>query len=101
MFTESMLTQIVASQPGSLSEPVGDHAAKNWPQVTLSDPIATVLDALEMKNIRFLSVVDEEGHIAGLAGQKGLMEFVADHFPGHVMVQRTGQKSYMRDREGA
>ena len=101
MFTESMLTQLVASNPDAMDEDVASQAAERWPQVTLSDPISAVLDALEIKNVRFLSVVDDEGRIAGLTGQKGLMEYIADHFPGQVMVQRIGQKPYMHDREGA
>lgn len=101
MFTERMLTQIMASDPGLLDQPVVSQAADRWPQVTLSDPIVSVLDSLELKNVRFLSVVDDDGRIAGLTGQKGLMEYVADHFPGQVMVQRVGQKPYMHDREGA
>ena len=101
MFTEGMLTRIVASKPNALDQTVGSQAADQWPQVTLSDPIVAVLEALEAKNVRFLTVVDEEGRIAGLAGQKGLMEYVADHFPGQVMVQRVGQKPYMHKREGA
>lgn len=101
MFTESMLTQILAINPSALDESVGARAAERWPQLSLSDPIVSVLEALELKNVRFLSVVDENGKIAGLTGQKGLMEYVADHFPGQVMVQRVGQKSYMHNREGA
>lgn len=100
MFTENMLTQIVAKDPGAIEEPVGDHSADHWPQVSLKDPVAAVLDALEIKNVRFLSVVDEAGRIAGLTGQKGLMEYVADHFP-QVTVQRVGQKAFMKTREGA
>ncbi len=101
MFTESMVTQLVASKPEAIDDPISTHAANRWPQVTLSDPIALVLDALETNNVRFLSVVDEDGRIAGLTGQKGLMEYVAEHYPGQVMVQRVGQKPGMETREGA
>ena len=66
-----------------------------------SDPIVSVLESLELKNIRFLAVVDEDGRLAGLTGQKGLMEYVADHFPGEVMVQRVGQTPFLHQREGA
>lgn len=100
MFTESMLTQMIARKPESIHDNVGDHCANQWPQVSLDDPVAAVLDALEVKNVRFLSVVDESGRIAGLTGQKGLMEYVADHFP-QVTVQRVGQKTPMKTREGA
>jgi CBS domain-containing protein len=101
MFTESMLTRIVAINPAAIFEPVGDHAADQWPQVQLTDPIVSVLEALELKNVRFLSVVDERGRIAGLTGQKGLMEYVADHFPTQIMVQRVGQSPALQSREGA
>ena len=100
MFTESMLTQMVAREPKLIQDNVGEHCADHWPQVTLDDPVAAVLDALEIKNVRFLSVVDEKGRIAGLTGQKGLMEYVAEHFP-QVPVQRVGQSPSMKAREGA
>lgn len=100
MFTESMLTQMIAKEPNSIHDQVGEHCADHWPQVSLEDPVGTVLDALEIKNVRFLSVVDATGRIAGLTGQKGLMEFVADHFP-QVTVQRVGQSPSMKTREGA
>ncbi|MFC1757339.1 CBS domain-containing protein [Planctomycetota bacterium] len=101
MFTESMLSQLVIKNPSAIDEPVGTHAAKRWPQVCITDKVASVLDALEVKNTRFLAVVDEEGRVCGLAGQKGLMEYVAEHFPNQVMVQRMGQKTQMQHREGA
>ena len=99
MFTESMLTQIVFDDV--LDDPISKHAADRWPQISLTDPIVSVLEAMEVKNIRLMSVIDEEGKVAGVAGQKGLMEYIADHFPGQVMVQRIGQKPYMQEREGA
>ena len=101
MFTESMLTQIVANKACGLDEPVSAHAVDRWAQLSILDPIVSVLEALEIKNVRFLSVVDESGRVCGLAGQKGLMEYVADHFPGQVMVQRVGQNLSMQKREGA
>ena len=100
MFTESMLTQLLSKQPHALNDNIGDHSASQWPQVSLKDPVGVVLDALEAKNIRFLSVVGEDGRIAGLTGQKGLMEYVADHFP-QVTVQRVGQNTSTKTREGA
>lgn len=101
VFVESELTQLLASNLGALDEPVARHVADNWPQVSLKDPILKVLNALVVHNTRFLPVVDEDGKVVKLTGQKGLMEFIADHFPGQVTVQRIGQKPYMQHREGA
>jgi len=101
MFTESMLTQLLVRKPAALDDPIRDHASQQWPWVKLTDKVADVLNALETKGVRFLAVVDESGRLAGLTGQKGLMEYVAEHFPGEVMVQRIGGKPYTESREGA
>ena len=99
MFTESMLTQLLANRPESIHDNVGSHCANRWPQVSLDDPVASVLEALKAKNVRFLAVVDNRGRIVGLTGQKGLMEYVADHFP-QVAVQKI-VSNVMITREGA
>ena len=102
MFTESTLTQLLV-QNGSqaIEEPIEAHMTQPCPWVKLTDPITYVLDAMQLKNLRFLCVVDAEGCLVGLTGQKGLIEFVADHFPGQIMVQRIGGKPYPAEREGA
>ncbi len=101
MFTESMLTQIIAQNPAALDEPLENHVSERWPWVKPTDKIAVVLEALQSKNVRFLCVVDDDDRLVGLTGQKGLMEYVAEHFPGQVMVQRIGSKPYTDQREGA
>ncbi|MCR9296748.1 MAG: CBS domain-containing protein [bacterium] len=101
IFTESKLTQLLANRPEALEEPVSQHADANCPTVSMDDPIASVLSALQTRNTRFLCVVDQDGQVVKLTGQKGLMEFIADHFPDQVAVQRLGQKPYMQEREGA
>lgn len=100
-FTEAMLVQLVKSDPTLIDDPLEKHMAKHWPWVMTTDPISDVLESLEAKNVRFLCVVDEEGRVVGLTGQKGLMEYVAEHFPGQVAVQRIGGKPYPSKREGA
>jgi CBS domain-containing protein len=101
MFTESMLTQLLAENAAGIDEPLEKHMTEQLPWVRSTDPIVNVLEAMELKNTRFLCVVDDEDRLAGLTGQKGLMEYVAEHFPSQVMVQRIGGKPYTQDREGA
>lgn len=100
MFTESILTEMLAHHASTLEEPIKNHMAR-CPWVRSTDPIADVLDAMQLKNVRMMCVVDKQDRVVGLTGQRGLMEYVADHFPGQVMVQRIGQPSYLSDREGA
>ena len=101
MFTESMLKQLLVHDPSRIDAPVKDHMAEQWPWVKLNDPIADVLEGMQAKNVRFVCAVDEDGRVAALTGQKGLMEYVADHFPEQVMVQRIGSTPYTKEREGA
>jgi len=101
MFTESMLTQLLSQNPGAVNDPLQNHASERCPWVKSSDKVAEVLEAMQLKNVRFLCVVDEQGKLTGLTGQKGLMEYVAEHFPGQVMVQRIGGTPYSHTREGA
>ena len=84
-----------------MDQPIEQFMAPRCPWVQKGDPISDVLEAMQLKNIRFLCVVDDDGRVAGLTGQRGLMEYVAEHFPGQVMVQRVGQPPYLSDREGA
>jgi CBS domain-containing protein len=101
VFNEAMLRTLMADTPAILSDKVESHMATTFPWVESTDAIEMVLNAMEEKNARFVVVVDEEGRVAGLTGQKGLMEYVAEHFPGEVMVQRVGTESFPDSREGA
>lgn len=101
VFTESNLIEVLAHQPAAVQDPIDQHMAARFPWVRENDPIADVLDAMQLKNVRILCVMDESDRVIGLTGQRGLMEYVAEHFPGEVMVQRVGQSSFLSDREGA
>ena len=101
VFTESMLTELLSHGHVELDEPIENRMAKRCAWVTKTDPIVDILDAMQMKNLRFLCVVDEQGRVVGLTGQRGLMEYVADSFPGQVLVRKIGQSPYLSEREGA
>lgn len=101
LFTEAILRHVLLESPAVVEETVETQMADSFPWCRLTDPIDTVLEAMELKNHRFVVVVDESERVAGLAGQKGLMEYAAEHFPQEVMVQRVGTKPFPEQREGA
>lgn len=101
LFTEAMLRQAICRDPCCVGAKVAEHMATAFPWVATDDTIDTVLEAMEAKNHRFVVVVDADHRVVGLTGQKGLMEYVAEHFPEEVMVQRVGTKPYPATREGA
>ena len=94
MFTESMLTQMLSQTPKAIDGVIEDHAAEQWPWVRLTDPITHVLDAMQLKNVRLLCVVDGDDRLAGVTGQRGLMEYLANHLPGGVAVRRVGDTAF-------
>jgi CBS domain-containing protein len=102
IFTEGTLTQLLHVHGSHvIDDVVENRMVRPCPQVKLTDPVDFVVEAMQLKNVRFLCVVDEQGRVAGLTGQKGLIEFVADHFPRQIMVQRIGGRPYPIEREGA
>ena len=101
VFNEAMLRHLLVESPAGLDGTIETVMARTFPWVYKSDTVETVLDAMEAKNTRFVVVVDADGKPCGLTGQKGLMEYIADYFPGEVMVQRVGTKPYPDSREGA
>lgn len=101
LFTEAMLRLAICRNPCCVDASVAEHMATAYPWVATDDTIDTVLESMEAKNHRFVVVVDADHRVVGLTGQKGLMEYVAEHFPEEVMVQRVGTKPYPATREGA
>lgn len=101
LFTEAMLRGLLLQSPAIVEERVADRMATVFPWVQIDDPVETVLEAMELKNHRFVAVLDQEHRVVGLTGQKGLMEYIAENFPQEVMVQRVGTRPYPSQREGA
>ena len=100
-FTERLLIDLLLKHPDGLEQPVSGHMAAAWGTVQLDDPIAMVIDMMQAKALRFIVVLDDDGHAVGLTGQKGLMRYVAEHFPRQIKVQRMRSKVGMDQREGA
>jgi CBS domain-containing protein len=101
-FTERTIIDLMLQQPDNLATlAVGKHMDDDWFVVRNSDTICEVLETIQNRSARFICVVDEEGRVVALTGQKGLSEYVAEHYPQQVMVQRVGGKPGQQQREGA
>lgn len=101
MFTERMLIKIVLAGKQHLGDAIDGYYYKPADRVKQTQPIGDVLDMMQKGGIRFVCVVDDDGRIVGVTGQKGIMEFIADHFPRQVKVQQMDAKMSMSQREGA
>lgn len=100
IFTESMLTQMMVNDPAGVVDPIKTRMSVHCPVVGQDELVSRVLQSMQVENTRFLAVVDKSGRVVGLTGQKGLMEYIADHFPQQVLVQRVGSRP-PQEREGA
>ena len=100
IFTERALTRLLVDMPAALDDPLEQRMSQRVVTVSVTEPVARVLESMQREDTRFVCVVNKAGRVAGLTGQKGLMEFIADHFPQQVMVQRVGKRP-PQQREGA
>jgi CBS domain-containing protein len=100
-FTEKELTAYVLNDSGAMDRIMSDCMADLKAYVKRSDPIARVISLMQRHDLRFVCVVDEQGRVAGLTGQRGLMEYMADHFRLSVAASRVGARPYIDRREGA
>ncbi len=80
---------------------MSDFPDSKYLVVKTSDSIGRVWDAIVRDAYRFICVVDDEGKLVGLTGQRGLAEYVSECFPQQVMAQRLGGKPWLDQREGA
>ena len=100
-FTERSLVELLATSPQGLeSAVVADHLDSKWACVSSNEPILSVVKGMQVEGVRFAVVLDSDGRATALTGQRGLMEYVADHYPQQVLVQRAGSKP-PAEREGA
>ncbi len=101
MFTERMLIRLLLDNPRSLNDPVMRHMAGRSSRVRRDEPIAKVIEMMLSQDCRFVCVVDEQGRPVGVTGQRGVMEYIAEHLPRQVKVQRMSSEFFSDQREGA
>lgn len=98
-FTERQLTKLLLDSPGGLDQPVSRHLAKDWACVTDADSISKVIDNMQSRKLRFVVICDPQGKAVALTGQRGVMEYIADHFPRQVKVQRMKSDFFKGERD--
>ncbi|MEX0774936.1 MAG: CBS domain-containing protein [Phycisphaeraceae bacterium] len=100
-FTERLLMRLLVNEAGGLDQPIAKFMYADASAVSLSTPLAKLVEQMQSRHLRFMCVVNEQGKAVGLTGQKGLMEYIAEHFPRAVLVQRMKPFLALDEREGA
>ena len=101
IFTERSVLNVIVQGTSLDNHVVGDYTDPSFRLVSHCEPIANVWEAILRDGCRFICVIDADGHLIGLTGQRGLAEYVAEHFPQQIMVQRLEGKPWIHQREGA
>lgn len=100
-FTERCVVDLLANNPQAIkNSTIRECLDTKWSCVSETAPVSAVVKALQIEDLRFVVVVDKNKKPIALTGQKGLMEYVAEHYPQQTMVQRVGAKP-PKSREGA
>jgi CBS domain-containing protein len=102
-FTERLLMKLLVSDPAGLEGPVERLMYRDPDAIGRDQPIARMIELMETRGLRFMTVVDDAGRPVALTGQKGLMGYIAEHFPRQVKVQAVEPrpKLFLDQREGA
>lgn len=100
-FTERSVIALLHDAPETIdSAVIGDYLDPKWTCVRQDDPVLYAIRGMQVEDVRFVVVVDKQNRVVALTGQKGVMEYVAEHYPQQVLVQRVGSKP-PASREGA
>jgi len=100
-FTERRMMEKMTADPAMIDKPVSESMYDSCNTVQMGTSIADLIHLMDDHQLRFVCVVDDAGQPTALAGQKGVMEFIAEHFPRAVKVQDMGSKVAINEREGA
>ena len=101
IFTERSVLKILDEGEDLAHSIVSDFEDPNLLVVRRDQPISLIWDAIVREQFRFICVVNDEGTLVGITGQRGLSEYVSECFPWQVAVQRIGAKPWDQQREGA
>ncbi len=100
-FTQRQIMKLLVEDSKKLDGPVEDVMYRQCDTIRIDEPISRLIELMSAQQIRYLAVVDSNGSVIGLTGQKGLMEYIADHFPRQVKVQRMKPLIALETKEGA
>ncbi len=102
-FTERSITHALDTRSLDPEDALERHVDASWAKVGVDDPIRAVLQAMNSRGTRFVSVTGDDGEAVAITGQKGIVECVAEYFPEPIRVstRRVGHRSCSKAKEGA
>ena len=105
IFTARLVVKLLLRSDGksgnAMAEPVSQHMVTPPAIVKPGASVAELFDCMESNKTRFVCVVDGAGRASAVVGQKGVVKFLASHYP-HVVQGNTLESTLnVKTREGA
>jgi predicted transcriptional regulator len=100
-FTERELIKLLSDGKPFWDDPIEKYTAQYWACIRHDEAIAMVIHKMRHHGLHHVCVVDDAGRAVAHIGQRGVMEFLAEHFPRAVKSQLMETKLHMDQREGA
>lgn len=100
-FNERLLMPFLLQHPDGTDDPVTRHMSRKVICVCQDEPIVKMIGQMETHRPRWVCVVDETGRAIALSGQRGVIEYIVNHFPRQILVQPIEKKLAIDQREGA
>jgi len=100
-FTERLYAKLMAVDPALAADPVAKHMYHDADVISQDASVTEMVSMMQAKSLRYICVVDGDGKVKGITGQKGLMRYISEYFPRVVMVQRMRPLVGMDQPEGA
>jgi CBS domain-containing protein len=84
IFTERDLLRRVIAAGKSWATPINDVMTPKPVCVVVKDPIRVAVKRMEQGGFRHIPVLDETGRPVGVLSAKGIVHYLAEHFPATV-----------------
>ena len=100
IFTERDLVTRVLGTEAALERPVADWMTSDPDRVAETDSIRKAIRQMRRGGFRNVPIVDEAGGVVGCVRHKDIINYVAEHYPAHVLNLPPDPDQVALEREG-
>ena len=100
IFTERDLVARVLGTEGAREQPVEDWMTPNPDRVMQADSIRKVIRLMRRGGFRNVPIVDEQDGVVGCVRHKDIVNYLAEHYPEHVLNLPPDPEQIALEREG-
>jgi len=100
IFTERDLVTRVLGTEAALERPVADWMTSDPDRMAETDSIRKAIRLMRHGGFRHVPIVDEGGGVVGCVRHKDIVNYIAEHYPEHVLNLPPDPEQVALEREG-